>query len=50
VESFTDRPFSGNTAAVVVLEKPGDEGWLQNVALEMNLFETAFLRAGRRNQ
>jgi len=43
VDAFTDRPFSGNPAAVVVLDKPGDEGWMQNVALEMNLAETAFL-------
>jgi len=43
VDAFTDRPFSGNPAAVVVLEKPVDERWMQNVALEMNLAETAFL-------
>jgi len=43
VDAFTDRPFSGNPAAVVVLEKPGDGRWMQNVALEMNLAETAFL-------
>ncbi len=43
VDAFTDRPFSGNPAAVVVLEKPGDATWMQNVALEMNLAETAFL-------
>jgi PhzF family phenazine biosynthesis protein len=43
VDAFTDRRFSGNPAAVVVLETPGDEGWMQNVALEMNLAETAFL-------
>jgi PhzF family phenazine biosynthesis protein len=45
VDAFTDRPFSGNPAAVVVLEKPREEGWMQNVALEMNLSETAFLVA-----
>ena len=43
VDAFTDRPFSGNPAAVVVLDEPGDPGWMQNVALEMNLSETAFL-------
>lgn len=43
VDAFTDRPFSGNPAAVVVLERPGDARWMQNVALEMNLAETAFL-------
>jgi PhzF family phenazine biosynthesis protein len=43
VDAFTDRPFSGNPAAVVVLDRPGEERWMQNVALEMNLSETAFL-------
>ena len=43
VDAFTDRPFSGNPAAVIVLDEPGDAGWMQNVALEMNLSETAFL-------
>ena len=43
VDAFTDRPFSGNPAAVVVLDEPGDATWMQNVALEMNLAETAFL-------
>ncbi len=42
VDSFTSQPFSGNPAAVV-LDAPGDERWMQNVALEMNLAETAFL-------
>lgn len=43
VDAFTDRPFAGNPAAVVPLSAwPGDD-WLQNVALEMNLSETAFL-------
>jgi PhzF family phenazine biosynthesis protein len=47
VDAFTDRPFQGNPAAVLILEKPRDAGWMQNVALEMNLAETAFLT--RRN-
>lgn len=43
VDAFTDRPFAGNPAAVCVLPAwPGDE-WLQAVAREMNLSETAFL-------
>jgi PhzF family phenazine biosynthesis protein len=50
VDSFTSKPFSGNPAAVVVLEKPGDDRWMQSVALEMNLAETAFLvRRGDRD-
>lgn len=43
VDAFTNRPFSGNPAAVCVLPKPRDEQWMQNVAREMNLSETAFL-------
>jgi predicted PhzF superfamily epimerase YddE/YHI9 len=43
VDAFTDRPFSGNPAAVCVLEAPRSEPWMQDVAREMNLSETAFL-------
>ena len=46
IDAFTDRPFAGNPAAVCVLDGPGwpDAGWMQQVALEMNLSETAFAR------
>jgi predicted PhzF superfamily epimerase YddE/YHI9 len=43
VDAFTDRPFAGNPAAVCLLERPAEEPWLQAVAREMNLSETAFL-------
>jgi PhzF family phenazine biosynthesis protein len=43
IDAFTDRPFSGNPAAVCVLPAPRDAGWMQQVASEMNLAETAFL-------
>ncbi len=43
VDSFTEKPFAGNPAGVCLLEEPGDEGWMQAVAREMNLSETAFL-------
>jgi PhzF family phenazine biosynthesis protein len=43
VDAFTDRPFSGNPAAVVSLSAWPSDVWLQNVAMEMNLSETAFL-------
>ncbi len=43
VDAFTDRPFAGNPAAVCVLDRPRDDAWMQNVAAEMNLAETAFL-------
>lgn len=44
VDAFTDKPFAGNPAAVCVLDAPRDELWMQSVAAEMNLSETAFLR------
>src|SRR5207249_5642404 len=43
VDAFASRPFSGNPAGVCVLPAPRDERWMQNVAAEMNLAETAFL-------
>mgnify|MGYP002749929243 CR=1 FL=1 len=43
VDAFTDEPFSGNPAAVCILSEPRDEIWMQNVAKEMNLSETACL-------
>jgi len=43
VDAFTDRPFSGNPAAVCLLEREIPDTWLAAVAREMNLSETAFL-------
>lgn len=43
VDAFTNQPFAGNPAAVCLLREAKDEGWLQRVAREMNLSETAFL-------
>ncbi len=43
VDAFTDRPFGGNPAAVCWLEQPADPAWMQAVASEMNLSETAFV-------
>lgn len=43
VDAFTDRPFCGNPAAVCVLGSPRSSEWMQAVAREMNLSETAFL-------
>jgi len=44
IDAFTDRPFAGNPAAVCLLEGPAwpDATWMQQVAAEMNLAETAF--------
>ncbi len=44
VDAFTDRPFTGNPAAICLLTDPQDAGWMQSVAQEMNLSETAFLQ------
>ncbi|MBP7149681.1 MAG: PhzF family phenazine biosynthesis protein [Acidobacteria bacterium] len=46
VDAFTDKPFAGNPAAVFVLPEPRDADWMQLVAREMNLSETAFLVRG----
>jgi PhzF family phenazine biosynthesis protein len=43
IDAFTDQPFAGNPAAVFVLDGPADAKWMQLVAREMNLAETAFL-------
>jgi predicted PhzF superfamily epimerase YddE/YHI9 len=43
VDAFTDKPFAGNPAAVCVLPEPANERWMQQLANEMNLSETAFL-------
>ncbi len=42
VDSFTDRRFTGNPAAVCVLPEPAEDRWMQDVAAEMNLSETAY--------
>ena len=43
VDAFTDEPFAGNPAAVCLLPEARDDEWMQSVAAEMNLSETAFL-------
>ncbi len=43
VDTFTEKIFSGNPAGVCILTSPGDDIWMQNLAMEMNLSETAFL-------
>lgn len=46
VDAFADRPFTGNPAAVCILENYPSASWMQSVAAEMNLSETAFIVAG----
>ncbi len=43
VNAFTDRWFAGNPAAVCLLAEPREPAWMQGVAAQMNLSETAFL-------
>jgi PhzF family phenazine biosynthesis protein len=43
VDAFTDKPFSGNPAAVCILDNPLEESLMKKIAFEMNLSETAFL-------
>ncbi|MBI3473607.1 MAG: PhzF family phenazine biosynthesis protein [Candidatus Solibacter usitatus] len=43
VDAFTSTPFTGNPAAVCLLPEPREASWMQAVAREMNLSETAFL-------
>lgn len=43
IDAFTAEPFCGNPAAVVWLASPRDARWMQSVAAEMNLSETAFV-------
>jgi PhzF family phenazine biosynthesis protein len=43
IDAFTSQPFAGNPAAVCILNGQVDRDWMQRVAREMNLSETAFL-------
>ncbi|MFZ3071518.1 MAG: PhzF family phenazine biosynthesis protein [Anaerolineaceae bacterium] len=43
VDAFAVEPFKGNPAAVCLLQSPRNPAWMQNVAAEMALSETAFL-------
>ncbi len=42
VDSFTKKPYHGNPAGVCILEIPCNDEWMQKIANEMNLAETAF--------
>ena len=42
IDAFTDKPFSGNPAAVCFLDEQRENSWMQKIAMEMNLSETAF--------
>ena len=42
VDAFTSVPFTGNPAAIAILDTFPDDSVMQVVAREMNLSETAF--------
>lgn len=44
VDAFTNEPYGGNPAAVCILSEPRSAEWMQQIAGEMNLSETAFLQ------
>jgi PhzF family phenazine biosynthesis protein len=43
VDAFTSDPFKGNPAGVCLLDHEPSDIWMQNIAMEMNLSETAFV-------
>ena len=45
VDAFTDKPFHGNPAAICLLDHTMTDDWMQSVATEMNLAETAFVES-----
>jgi PhzF family phenazine biosynthesis protein len=47
VDAFTNEAFRGNPAGVCILESEPSEKWMQNIAMEMNLSETAFVFPGK---
>ncbi len=46
IDAFTDAAFGGNPAAVCLLDRPAKTEWMQDVAREMKLSETAFVTRG----
>jgi PhzF family phenazine biosynthesis protein len=47
VDAFTSQPFKGNPAGVCILDYDPPTAWMQNIAMEMNLSETAFVFPGK---
>ncbi|MBD1380297.1 PhzF family phenazine biosynthesis protein [Metabacillus arenae] len=43
IDAFTNQPFSGNPAGVCIFDEPKPSKWMQQIAMELNLSETAFL-------
>ena len=47
VDAFTTEPFKGNPAGVCILEKEMPDEWMQNIAAELHVSETAFITGGK---
>ena len=47
VDAFSDEPFKGNPAGVMIIDETMTSEWMQNIAMEMNLSETAFIIPGK---
>jgi PhzF family phenazine biosynthesis protein len=47
VDAFTTEPFKGNPAGVCILDHEPDSLWMQNIAMEINASETAFVFPGK---
>ena len=43
IDAFAAGPFTGNPAGIVLLTHPGEERWMQQLAMELNQAETAFI-------
>jgi PhzF family phenazine biosynthesis protein len=50
VDAFTGTVFRGNPAGVCITDREPKEGWMQNIAMEMNLSETAFVYPGKNHE
>ena len=47
VDAFTAERFKGNPAGVCILHEKTPAEWMQKIATEMNLSETAFITPGK---
>ena len=43
IDAFTNRPFTGNPAAVCVMDRWPQDSYMMKLAMENNLSETAFI-------
>ncbi len=43
VDSFATQPFEGNPAGMCLLDEPADAEWMQRIAADVNLSETALV-------